>query len=149
MSNRDDLFMAEAEGFRTMVGFSNKGEPPYESGNCFGVYRQKVTRDDVISGSVTQYKIVNFNADNLDALLKLGLKWPIQCKVLLGRIAIIHDPRIGERWYSNRYCETCCPTDLLPITQIQRHERETMRGDREEGDGFVKLRIPFRPPEFP
>ena len=149
MSNATDLFLAEAEGFRTLVGFGHNGEPPYESGNCFGVYRQKDTRDDIISGAVTEYKIVNFNASNLDALLKLGLTWPIQCKLLAGRTAIIHDPRIGERWYSSRYCETCCPKNLLPITQVQRQEREVMRGDRTESDTFTTFRIPFRPPEFP
>lgn len=141
------LFMAEAEGFRTMVGFG-EGEPPYESGNCFGVYRQRVTRGDVLAGAVEEYKIVNFNARNLDELIRLGLKWPIQCKLLAGRTAIIHDPRIGERWYQHRYCEVCCPARLLPVTQIQAHERAGMAGQRKDYVDCVSIDLTIER-EFP
>lgn len=146
----NELFQATSVGFVTMVGFGYKGiEPPYPSGNCFGVYAQPVTRDDVVSGNAVEYKIVNFHYENLKALLGLGLTWPIQCKLLGGRKAIIHDPRIGERWYSTTYCETCCPKELLPVTQLQKHEREIMRGDRTEHEHHTTFRIPFRPAEFP
>lgn len=134
------LFMAHTLGSQTLVGVG-RVERPSESGNCFGVFAQKVTRDDIIGGVVEEYKIVNFNAENLNALVALGLTWPIQCKLLAGRTAIIHDPRIGERWYSRRYCEVCCPRSLLPLPQIQIHERDIMRGVRVEGEHCVTINL--------
>ena len=103
------------------------GPRPSQHGNCFSV-----KCDD---GKC--YRILNFNLENHEALLEQGLTWPIECEALSGRSAVIMDGRIGERWYDDRYCEICCPSDLLPITQKQRHKREIARGARQEGDGYV------------
>lgn len=111
---------------QTLIGFPDKR--PAESGNCFSI-----EADDGHG-----YRIVNFNLENLEALIKLGLTYPIECKQLAGGIAIIHDPRIGERWYRNRFCEVCCPEKLLPITQLHRHERDVMRGRRTEKERYVR-----------
>lgn len=114
----------------TLIGTSD--ERPSFSGNCFSV-----KADDG-----KYYRIVNFNMENLEALIELGLKWPIECEALAdGRCAAVMDGRIGERWYSDRYCEICCPEELLPITQLQRHKRECARGARVEGDGYVTYHL--------
>lgn len=143
----DGIFLAQSLGSQTLVGVG-KGERPSERGNCFGVFlKENVTVDDIVGG-IHQYKIVNFNVENLNALIKLGLTWPIQCKALGPRTAIIHDSRIGERWYGKEYCEVCCPRSLLPITQRQVHEREIMRGHRKEHQNFIELNIGGKA-EFP
>lgn len=106
-------------------------ERPSQSGNCF-----TVKCDDG-----KWYRIVNFNHENLEALEKKGLTWPIECEALSGNVAVIMDGRIGERWYQERYCEVCTPRDLLPITQRQRHARDVIRGRREESEGFITIRM--------
>ena len=136
----NDLFMVRQLGMQTLVG-GGKKERPDSSGNCFSVHVNEVTREDFIAGKVDEYRIVNFNVENLNALLKLGLKWPIQCKFLGGRTAIIHDPRIGERWYDKRFCEVCCPKEFLPVPQLQSQEREVMRGFRKEHEKYVELNL--------
>lgn len=130
--------MAHGEGFRTCVGVGGE-ERPSQWGNCFGVFDRSVTRDDILGSRVAEYRILNFNAENLDALRKLGLKWPIQCKFLGGHHAIIHDPRIGERWYDTRFCEVCTPRDLLPVPQRQSQERDIMRGSRREEEQYISI----------
>lgn len=121
----------------TLIGVG-RDERPSNHGNCFSV------QGDDGEG----YRIVNFNLENLEALQKLGLTWPIPCKIIEGRVAIIHDGRIGERWYQNRYCEVCCPESLLPVTQKQEHERDEMRGRRKSGNGYVSYNLVIKP-EFP
>lgn len=142
------LFMATAIGMQTLVGVG-RDKRPQDSGNCFSIFIEPVTRSDILSGQAKEYQILNFNVENLEALIKAGLTWPIQCKKLDARHAIIHDPRIGERWYSKRYCEVCTPKDLLPITQRQVHEREIMRGDRKESAGFITINLGGTRAEFP
>ena len=93
----DDLFKAVAIGMQTLVGIDKNEPRPSESGNCFGVFVRETTADDIISWQAEEYRIVNFKVENLNALLKLGLTWPIQCKLLAGNKAIIHDGRIGEQ----------------------------------------------------
>lgn len=141
-----DIFEAHALGSQTLVGVGRE-ERPSERGNCFGVFRQKVTRDDIIGGQVQEYRIVNFNVENLNALMDLGLTWPIQCKLLAGNKAVIHDPRIGERWYDKQWCEVCCPQSLLPIPQRQAQERDVMSGNRVEHENCVSIN--FKPRQFP
>ena len=114
----------------TLVGVG-PGERPQDSGNCFSVEGDDGKR----------YGIVNFNLENMEALNALGLKWPVACKVLKGHIAIIHEPRIGERWYEKRYCTVCCPEDLLPITQLQEIERDEMRGRRRRNGDFIHYNL--------
>ncbi len=101
--------------------------PKDEDGPC-GVNCFSVKSDD---GKT--YRIVNFYVENLNRLIdKKGLTWPVECKVLGPKTAIIHDPRIGERWYNKNYCEICCPKELLPCNQRDIHERDIMRGRRQE-----------------
>lgn len=111
----------------TLVGVM--GDPPHPHGNCFSV-----KCDDG-----KYYRVVNFNLENVEALVEQGLKWPIECQAIGERHVVFMDGRIGERWYQDRYCEICCPRVLLPVTQRQRHEREIARGQRVEGDGFVQF----------
>lgn len=134
----NEIFKAHSLGSQTLVGVWEK-KRPHSQGNCFSVFLTETSREDIISGRALEYKIVNFNVENLEALIKLGLTWPIQCKLLAGRTAILHDPRIGERWYDDHFCEVCCPRALLPTPQLQRHEREIMRGARQEHDGFIQI----------
>ena len=105
----------------TLVGvIENKF--PFKGGNCFSV-----TGDDG-----QYYRIVNFVHENIEELIKLGtISFPIQILALSECIAVINDPRIEDEWYLTRFCEVCCPTSLLPLPQILKHDREEMRGDRE------------------
>lgn len=105
----------------TCVGVPDRDEPQ-NHGNCFGV-----RADDGKS-----YRISNFNLENLEALMRKGLTWPIDIKALGDGNALIHDPRIGERWYQNEYCEICTPRALLPSPQLDRREREKLRGAIQE-----------------
>jgi len=113
----------------TLVGTSE--ERPSERGNCFSV----------MADDEKEYAIVNFNLENLQALQTLGLQWPIEIEALRGRFAVIQDGRIGERWYQLRFCEVCCPRDLLPITQRLRQKRDIARGIRSEGGGGVTYHL--------
>lgn len=105
----------------TLVGVG--GEPPYSHGNCFSV-----EADDG-----KHYHVVNFIYENIEALEEVGLKFPLDIESLADGVAILMDPRIGERWYRDTFCEVCCPRDLLPVTQRQRHKRDIARGRRVEG----------------
>jgi hypothetical protein len=116
-------------GSVTMVGVW--GKPPHEHGNCFDV-----KCDDGI-----WRRVLNFNHENLEALEKLGLTWPIQCEALSERTVVLMDPRIGERWYQRYFCEVCTPCDLLPINQRQRQLRDIARGLRVEGEHFITLHM--------
>lgn len=107
----------------TCVGMPDRNEPE-NHGNCFGVK----------ADNGASYNIANFNLENLEALLRKGLTWPIEIKALGDRNALIHDPRIGERWYQNEYCEICTPRKLLPAPQLDRREREILRGAIVETD---------------
>lgn len=110
----------------TLVGVGDQ-RPTAGRGNCFSVK----------SDEGKYYRIVNFGLENLEHLLEKGLKWPVKCRALGERTAIVHDGRIGERWYNDWYCTICCPQSLLPVNQRQREEREVMRGRRLEHDGCI------------
>lgn len=60
------------------------------------------------------------------------ISFPINISVLRDSIAIICDERIPNEWYSNKFCETCTPQDLLPIPQRLKHILDIKRGLREE-----------------
>jgi len=123
-------------GSVTLVGVWE--EPPSQHGNCF----------DVKCDDGKWYRVVNFNHENLEALEKLGLTWPIECEALSERVVVFMDGRIGERWYPNRYCEVCTPQSLLPITQRQQHQRDIARGIRTEGQDFITFDLQKKA-EFP
>lgn len=128
---------AFAIGGRTCLGSS--GTFPREHGNCF----------DLLTENGKSYRIVNFIAENFDYLRKKGLKWPVQMAILDGsNAAALNDPRIGDRWFQDRYCEVCCPTELLPLPQILRHRRMECWGEREgTGEGWVKQKM-ISTPQF-
>lgn len=117
----------------TCVGVPDRDEPQ-NHGNCFGV-----RADDGKS-----YRVANFNLENLEALQRKGLAWPIELKALNEHTALIHDPRIGERWYQNEYCEICTPRALLPAPQLDRRERERLRGAIQSFETFELRRYGVR-----
>ena len=63
-------------------------------------------------------------------LLGGGVTWPIKVHPISEHQAVIHDERIPDNWYSNGWCEICCPRDLLPIEQKLAHSRQEARGER-------------------
>ncbi len=94
--------------------------------NCFSV----------LTTSGQHYRIVNFNHRNspfddhtgLETLLKNGLTWPIKIAILGPGTAVIQDERIANEHYLTRFCEVCCPMDLLPIPQRLHKAREIAKG---------------------
>ncbi len=87
-----------------------RGTPPHKRGNCFSVITDN-------GGERKEYRIVNFNFENLEALLSKGLTWPIRIMLKSPTVAIIYDTRIPYNWYQEQYCTTCCPHNLLPEPQ--------------------------------
>jgi hypothetical protein len=124
-------------GWKTMIGVC-KDVYPLDNGNCFSVYTKEGD----------EYKIVNFSAENLEQLEKMGLSWPIDIIVLKGHTAVINDKRIGDRWYLKEFCEICCPTGLLPITQQLKNKREEEREGTRDEKGRVTL-YTLENPQFP
>lgn len=117
--------------WRKMVGvFSTGPGKPVQYGNCFGVEFEDGTHG----------RVINFSIENLEKLIKLGLTWPVQC-LRVGPVTVIHDGRIGERWYSEGFCEICCPRDLLPIDQRHAQLRDILRGRRVERPGSISITI--------
>jgi hypothetical protein len=106
-------------GCQTLVGHLET-DFPRERGNCF----------DLSVDGEREYRIVNFNAENFQELLKRGLTYPIKIIQIAGHTAIIHDERIPHDWYQSRWCECCCPSELLPLTQQLKHHREELTGER-------------------
>lgn len=103
-----------------MVGASEKR--PSDTGNCFSV----AVNDHI------EYKIVNFNLENLEELMARGLTWPIRIAAISPHHALLDDPRIGSRWYQNEWCIICTPRELLPASQRMEQLRAIERGDRVE-----------------
>lgn len=125
---------ATEETYHTLVGVY--GEPPHQRGNCFGVKGE----------DGKEYRIVNFVYENLEALEAAGLTWPIDIRVLGGSAAVFHDRRIPSNWYQTHFCEVCCPSQLLPLPQLLRREREVMQGVcKEHPNGVVEYRIGKEP----
>ena len=129
---------------QTLVGV-NMDKYPIRHGNCFSVMTEKYYHIvEKYSGNSRakeyfkymhkDWRIVNFYAENLEKLIKDKIiTWPVKILVRRGRgrrIALIHDERIPDEWYADRWCEACCPEELLPLTQRLRLERMTARGDR-------------------
>lgn len=103
-----------------MKAFRVLGSTLVASNNCFDV-----------QGEDHAYRIVNFFLEDIEAL---PIEWPIEIKVIGPRTAVVHDPRIPDRYYRNRWCTTCCPEELLPIPQRLEWERQEMRGQRVRHD---------------
>ena len=107
-------------GSVTCLGIIDKTFP-IEYGNCFAVG----------IGQGKWYSIVNFKHENLEELLfRKVISWPIKISPIDEHRAVIFDERIPDEWYSRRWCETCCPEELLPIPQQHIHRLQELRGDR-------------------
>lgn len=121
--------------FQTLVGHWAE-KFPYPSGNCFSV-----EFDDG-----TQARIVNFGVENLREAIKRGVNYPIKCRLIDEKHAIIHDERIPDNWYKDLWCECCCPKELLPLPQKLVHERQILQGARKENpSGSVMFDFSKRP----
>jgi len=86
----------------TLVGVLSK-KFPLSSGNCFSVRGD----DD------KEYRIVNFCLENLEYLEKKGINFPFGIRAIGDRTAVMHDARIPHDFYQTRFCEVCCPRELL------------------------------------
>lgn len=107
----------------TLVGYFIN-EYPAKYGNCFSLSTK----------NGNDYRIINFNYENLEELLRRKeIKFPITI-IPLGDTskAILADERIPNNWYNNSFCETCTPIELLPITQRLNQILDIKRGVREE-----------------
>lgn len=122
MNIGDNIKLATDVNTVTLVGYL--GSYPRENGNCFSVS---------VEGETEDCRIINFNYENLEQLMEDGVvSFPIKISKLQDRIAIIADERIPNEWYSKRLCETCTPSNLLPITQRLKHFLDIERGIRKE-----------------
>jgi hypothetical protein len=121
MTIGDNIKLATDITTVTLVGYF--GEFPMERGNCFSV-SVDAERD---------YRIINFNYENLEKLIEDSVvSFPLKISKLSEGIAIIADERIPNEWYSKRFCETCTPSDLLPVPQKLKHFLDIERGIRKE-----------------
>lgn len=116
--------------FQTLVGFSSS-DFPKANGNCFSMS----------TASYPDVRIVNFNVENMEELIRRGLQLPVKIRLLSPKIGLINDERISNKWYDKRVCETCCPRSLLPYTQqdaINREYAAKLRTDFEvEGKPWI------------
>ena len=91
----------------TLVGYIGK-DFPMKRGNCFSVEAE----------DGKDYRIVNFNHENIEELLeRRTIEFPVKISPIGEGVALIADERIPTDWYDSRYCETCTPRNLLPQPQ--------------------------------
>lgn len=111
---------------QTLIGVL-KDKYPISRGNCFTAVCDK--------GKF--HKIVNFNIENYEYIYSY-LNDHLKIRELLSgsehSISIIHDSRVPDEWYDDRFCEVCCPERLLPLPQRLAHERGVENGSRVEKD---------------
>jgi hypothetical protein len=96
----------------TLVGVPKTGFP-LRWGNCFSA---RLGPEDLAPA----VKIINFNYENLEELLRRRtITWPIRIVYLdvPRKVALIEDPRVPDGWYQTKYCSICTPRDLLPADQ--------------------------------
>lgn len=92
-------------GSVTMVGYG--GSFPRGKGNCFSL------RVKNLKNGYT--RIANFGYENLQELFRRKIvEWPIEVEILSEKIGIIVDERIPKEWYSEHWCDVCCPRELMP-----------------------------------
>ena len=94
--------------------------------NCFTM----ITKDEQL------FRVVNVTHENLvDLIENHNLTLPLKLMVLRERVAAVHDERIPHKYYEQRFCEVCCPRDLLPAPQRLYHLRDVATGYRSERPG--------------
>lgn len=125
--NKENLLKAEYVTSVTLVGICIDNYP-VSSGNCFSVHTK--------SGD---YRIVNFSHENLEEIIRRGINFPMTILTISNRVALIHDERIPNNWYDMRYCEVCCPEQLLPIQQQLTHDREEKQGVRKVSSNVLRF----------
>lgn len=120
-------------GFITQGYYCDTTRPVLSGGSCF----------TLMDGDGIDYKIVNFcyeNFDHLNRNLRI-LTFPVNIISLRtydnSGIAILKDDRIPENYYSSRYCEACCPMDLLPKIQKEQLENDIKNGIRNKNGSFI------------
>ena len=104
-------------GSVTLLGVDTSAYP-VKRGNCFSVQI-----DDA------EYKVINFNHENLMFLIQLGLKLPVE--ILVDdetKRAFIHDTRIKDKWYDKDVCEICSPMKFWSAAQLLRRQRDIDAG---------------------
>jgi hypothetical protein len=107
-------------GGHTLLGV-NTSKYPVKHGNCFDMV---ISRDKGV-------KIVNFYVENLEELIRRNeITLPVKIGMISEHCGVIMDERIPHDWYSDRFCEVCCPDRLLPITQRLRIWRDEESGKR-------------------
>lgn len=109
--------------------YADVSKYPVERGNYFSVST---------SNSI-QYSILNFYVENLIEVIRRGIKWPIKIMLMSNSHAVIHDERIPDSWYCERFIETCAPIGILPIPQRLTHLRQIARGQRNETERGIKI----------
>jgi hypothetical protein len=116
----ETLHNAVRIGMRTMVGYWTEKYPiPDNGGNCFSV--------ELEDGP--SVRILNFGLENLEELMRRGLKFPLKVAVLSEGYGVVCDGRIGERWYATEFCAVCTPISMLPIPQRLKTLRQIERGE--------------------
>lgn len=106
--NNGTLGTIESVTTKTLVSYGSS-EFPRSTGNCFSVK---------CSGIDSNIKIVNFNYENLEYLINIGMiNFPMTCYFIGEYTAVMYDSRIPLKWYQNHFCTTCCPENLLPMPQ--------------------------------
>lgn len=129
-SVKQDIKFAKGVTTTTLIGIDRTGPYPLKTGNCFSVMTEKNE----------EYRIVNFNHENYREMLKRGIELPIRILPLSDKVAIVHDYRIPNDWYDEKWCEVCCPDHLLPINQRMKIRREYEGGIRiatESDNGII------------
>jgi len=130
-----DTVKAVSIGSQTLVGYMKSDGRPLDHGNCFSV----------TSETGEHYKILNFNVENLNYLISIGISMPVDIHVMSDRHAVIHDARIPHEWYSKTFCTTCCPESMLPIAQRLANAREVLQGVRTYHEAYVSIAPGMRP----
>jgi len=110
-------FVPEAFHFETEEAIGIGSQTLVGRGNCFSV--------ELSDGRYVN--IVNFYLEDLEEVLKT-INWPIKVSILGGKTAVINDERIADDLYRTRFCEVCCPMDLLPLPQRLRKARSIASG---------------------
>jgi hypothetical protein len=124
------LLKASVVTGHTLVGVCST-DFPLSRGNCFSV----------MADDSHEYRIINFIVENWEEMIRRGIKPPIQIAVWAKNLAIVHDERIPDDWYREKFCGVCCPEELLPITQQLALDRDYRWGSREKTQGGIIIHL--------
>ena len=117
-------------GGQTCVGVI-KEKFPFSSGNCFSLGTGK-----------KGYKVLNFNAENFEELLKRKkLAWPVKIIDVGDGCCFIHDDRIPGNWYQGHICRVCAPYRFQSVPEQLKRWRDLASGRRVEKNGMISLKI--------